>query len=51
MLKRCQDEFYMEKQTKISFPFSLDEDELQTRLFEIKLGNVRLISIIIKITI
>jgi len=43
MLKKCQEEFYLRKETKVGFPFCLDEDEHMERLSEIKLGNIRLI--------
>lgn len=46
MLKRCQEEFFSSNETKITFPFSLDDDELQNRLYDIKIGNIRLIGII-----
>lgn len=45
MLKKCQEEFFSPKETKVTFPFSLDEDERLARLSDIKLGNIRLIGI------
>jgi len=51
MLKKCQEEFYSPKETKITFPFSMDEDERLARLSDIKLGNIRLIGNIIQFII
>ena len=44
ILKRCKDEFYNLEETKVTFPFYMNEEEKQSRFIDIKLGNIRLIS-------
>lgn len=44
ILKRCQEEFYSQNDTKIQYPFSLEEDEKKAYLAEIKFGNIKLIA-------
>lgn len=44
ILKRCKEEFYNPNETKLAFPYAINEEERLTRMADAKIANIKLIA-------